>query len=126
MTPEGQIKSQICDYLSLRRDVFFWVQESQGTFDSKRGVFRKKNSKYQMNGIPDILCMVKVGTLPPIFVGLEVKSAKGSQTESQKQFEKTYKAFGGIYFVVRSPEETQEALKKAITQIKGQIPIRTT
>lgn len=79
-----------------------------------------------MNGIPDILCMVKVGTLPPIFVGLEVKSAKGSQTESQKQFEKTYKAFGGIYFVVRSPEETQEALKKAITQIKGQIPIRTT
>lgn len=125
MTPEGQIKNQICEYLSLRKDVFFWVQESQGTFDSKRGIFRKKNSKYQMNGIPDILCMVKIGTLPPIFVGLEVKSKKGSQTDSQKQFEKAYKSFGGPYFVVRSPEETKDALIQAIAYIKGQIPIRT-
>lgn len=125
MTPEGSVKNSICSYLEFRRDVFFWSQESVGQWDKKKKLFRKKNSKYQRNGIPDILCMIRVGTLPPIFIGLEVKAGKNKQTESQIQFEKDYKQFGGLYFVVRNVEETKNALEISIKAIKGSIPVRS-
>lgn len=124
MSPEGAIKKAICDYLSFRQDCFFWVQESQGTYDAKMGGFRKKKSAYQRNGVPDILCMMSVGTLPPIFIGLEVKTKSNKQTPSQIQFEKEYKEFGGLYYVVRSAEEAQLALRNATQLIKSRIPAR--
>lgn len=124
MTPEGSLKRDICTYLIRRPDTFFWVQSSTGQWDQKKKLFRKKRSKFERNGIPDILCFLRVGTLPPIMVGLEVKHGKNPQTESQIKFEKDFKAFGGIYFVVRSIEDTQKALRCAEQIIKSQIPAR--
>lgn len=124
MTPEGLIKRQICEYLELRSDIFFWNQESIGQFNKKRGIFLKKKSRFQKNGVPDIICLIRVGTLPPIMIGLEVKSPKGKQTESQMEFERDYKTFGGFYYVVRSPAEASRALSDATQLIKSRIPVR--
>lgn len=118
MTPEGQIKNNICEYLSYRRDCFFWVQESQGTFDPKTKRFRKKKSKFQRNGIPDIILNFKFMSYPPVMVGLEVKDIGKKQTESQIIFEKDYKSFGGFYFVVRSIEDTKHALNLVENHIR--------
>lgn len=119
MSPEGAIKKSICDYLSFRQDVFFWVQESQGTFDPRTRRFRKKNSEYQRNGIPDILLCLKILNFPPVLLGLEVKTKSNKQTDSQIKFEKDYKSFGGFYFVVRSIDDVQQALQIATQQIKS-------
>ena len=108
---ESEIKREICDYLALRRDLFFWVQESQGTFDPRKKIFRKKNSKYQKNGVPDINVFMKFHTWPLVYVGLEVKRKKGVQTPSQLEFEIDFKKFGGFYFVIRSSEDARKALK---------------
>ncbi len=121
MSPEGAIKKAICDYLSYRYDCFFWIQESQGTFDPRTRRFRKKKSEYQRNGIPDILLCLKVLNFPPVLIGLEVKTKTNKQTDSQIKFEKDFKAFGGFYFVVRSVSDVFDALDLATQQIKSTI-----
>ncbi len=110
MTPEGQIKADICAWLSWKPFVFFWVQESVGQYDVKSGKFRAKKSKYQRNGIPDIILLYRYKAFPPIFVGLEVKAPKGKQTDSQVQFQTDLERFGSYYFVVRSIDDTKNAL----------------
>lgn len=120
MTPEGDIKKSICDYLAYRSDLRFWVQESQGTYDPNAGKFRKKKSKYQMNGISDIIVLMKYSNLPPFFVGLEVK-AKSKQTESQIAFQKLIQEIGGLYFVVHSVEESIESLNHAAKIVGDEI-----
>ena len=118
MTPEGAIKKAICQYLERCQDIFFWVQESQGTFDTRRKIFRKKNSKYQRNGVPDINVFLKYGKIV-FYVGLEVKSETGKQTKSQIDFESDFKEFGGFYFIVRSPEDAQKAVNAARLHIRS-------
>ncbi len=119
---EGAVKRQICEYLACRQDVFFWMQESVGTFDPRLGIFLKKNSKFQKNGIPDIILLFKVSTLPPIFVGFEVKYGRNGQSDSQIEFEKDLKSFGGFYFVVRSVDQVKWALKRTEEIIRSKIP----
>ena len=48
MTPEGEIKKAICEYL-LARGVFFWVQQA-GKIPG-----RINRSKFLRNGVADIL-----------------------------------------------------------------------
>lgn len=126
MTPEGAIKKAICEYLSYCQDVFFWQQDSTGTFDPRTKKFRKKKSPYQRNGIPDIICLIKMNGLV-CFLGLEVKSDTGRQTESQKQFELELFNFSGQnwpYAVVRDPEEAKMALDHARRAIKSRMTIK--
>ena len=98
---ESGIQSAICDYLELNRH-FFWRQNTAPAFDWKTKQFRKM-PKHAMRGIPDII-LVQQG----LFVGLEVKSAIGKQSEDQKAFEKNLKDAGGRYYVVRSIEDVQK------------------
>jgi len=121
VTPEGEIKKSICDYLAYRKDMRFWVQESQGTYDAKTKRFRKKNSKYQINGVPDIIIQYKYSNLPAFFIGLEVKSKTGSLTDSQKKFSDVSKDFGSLYFVVRSVEDAINSINIATKQISEEI-----
>jgi len=58
-----------------------------------------------MNGTPDII-VVHQGR----FIGLEVKTAVGRPTDSQKLFGQLCEDNGGVYAVVRSVEEVQAVL----------------
>lgn len=117
MTPENKIKNSICEYLSYRPDIFFWPQETQGTFDPIRKVYRKSNNKYKRIGIPDIIVLMRINNTP-IFIGLEVKTKTGRQTPSQVQFESDLGRFTpGFYFVVRDVSQVIEALKQIYVKI---------
>lgn len=122
MTPEGRIKLAISHYLARRPDCFFWWQESVGQYDKKLGGFRKKKGRFQRNGVPDILVFLKVGSFPPVFVGLEVKTKTGTQTESQKKFEIDSKAFGSFYFVVRSIEDAHKSIELVKSHVMSLTP----
>lgn len=97
---ESEIQSSICDYLAIKR-YFFWRNNNIPSFDSKTGRVRNM-PKYSRNGVPDII-LIKDGK----FIGLEVKSEKGRQSDSQKQFQQDLEQSGGSYYIVRSIEDVQ-------------------
>lgn len=95
---ESGIQLAICDYLALRKH-FFWRQNTTPIYNSELKRFRAM-PKHSKNGLPDII-IIKDGK----FIGLEVKTNKGSQQQSQKDFEEGCRKVGGEYYVVRSVEE---------------------
>ncbi|MEK0431446.1 MAG: hypothetical protein RL139_1250, partial [Gemmatimonadota bacterium] len=48
---------------------------------------------------------------------VEVKSARGRQQPNQRAFGAMVTKYGGLYVVVRSPEEAIEAVEKALKGI---------
>ena len=62
-----------------------------------------KNNK---PGAPDIIVCYQGN-----YVGLEVKSKKGRQSDSQKDAEERILDAGGEYHIVRSVEDVQEIIK---------------
>jgi hypothetical protein len=101
MALEKEIQLAICEYLTLKRH-FFWRQNVIPPFDKKTGFYRPM-SKYSMTGIPDII-LVKNGQ----FWGLEVKTAKTTQSDNQREFEKKVTQAGGKYYVVRDVKDVQD------------------
>ncbi len=84
----------------------FWVNSSTGIYDPKKGIFRKARSKYQMNGVADIL-----GIYCCIPLAIEVKSVKGVMSSEQRLFLNNFSAFGGIAILARSVDDVEKALK---------------
>lgn len=62
-------------------------------------------------GLPDVIVII-----PPNgkFLGLEVKNAKGKLRESQVRFAEKITNVGGVYRVVRSLEQAQDAVAQAL------------
>lgn len=102
---EKDVEKSICDWLRIK-GFFFWKQPSSGYFDTTRRTFRKHTSPYVRCGVPDII-VVKEGK----FIGLEVKSATGRQSTAQEDFERDLRIAGGVYFLVRSIEDVENALR---------------
>jgi hypothetical protein len=55
-------------------------------------------------GWPDITGLKHGGR----FIGVECKTAKGRQSEDQKQYQSLIESRGGIYFLVRSLEDLKD------------------
>ncbi len=63
--------------------------------------------KFGVKGCPDILgLMAPTGRL----LGIEVKAAKGHQSEDQERFERILTTFGGLYVLARSVADVDQAL----------------
>lgn len=82
----------------------FWTNDT-GTAKSMDG---KRVIRFGLPGSPDI-----IGCLDGMFIGIEVKTATGSQQKNQKAFEKAIKSVGGFYAVARSPAEAVSVLMEA-------------
>lgn len=113
---ESDIEFSICQWLFLK-GYSFWKQPTRGYFKGKVGkdasgkqvmvgTFRKDRNPYVGVGVSDIIVIYK-----GLFVGLEVKSESGTQSKEQIEFEALVKRAGGFYFVVRSIEDAQAALR---------------
>ena len=63
------------------------------------------------SGMADILCTHVVEKIP-VIVWLEVKSAKGKMSSSQIAFRDTVRKHRGHYYVVRSIEDVENALRE--------------
>lgn len=98
---ESQIVSAICDYLALKK-YLFWRNNNIPVFDQGRGKWRAM-PKHTMRGLPDIE-MILAGQ----FVGLEVKRPKGVQSPFQKLFQQRCEMAGGRYHIVHSIDEVQK------------------
>jgi hypothetical protein len=102
---ESEIQNTICDYLALREKqkmLLYWRQNTGAIYDVKNGIHRAM-PKHAKKGVPDI-CVIKKGK----FIGLEVKSATGKQSDDQKLFELFVTDNGGFYYLVRSLEDVRK------------------
>ncbi len=91
---ESYVQRQILDYLALKR--VFHYRNNSGAFKRDDGHFYR----FGALGSPDIICVVDGR-----YVGIEVKQAKGRQSEHQKEFEKNLEAAGGRYILAYSLED---------------------
>jgi hypothetical protein len=66
-------------------------------------------------GGADLICVGPGG----VFMGLEVKSLSGEQREAQRAFEAAVVARGGVYRLVRSPEEAMAWLEELRAAARG-------
>lgn len=57
-------------------------------------------------GLPDVIACIKGA-----FIGIELKSITGRQSPSQKTAQQQIEALGGKYWLIRTPEQFEQALK---------------
>ena len=98
---ESEIQRQILDYLALKR-IFHYRNNSGAMVSEYKG--KKRFMRFGATGSPDIVCVIKGQ-----YVGLEVKTPKGKQSEHQKAFQKKLEAAGGRYLLVRSFDDVVAA-----------------
>ena len=114
MGSEKEIENSILAYLKSLPDCFAWKNQSTGVYDPTRGVFRKSNNKFHINGVSDIL-----GIYKGKFLAIEVKTPKNkTRPAHQKAFISEVNKRGGIAFFATSIEEVKENLVK-VTKNSG-------
>jgi len=101
MILESAIQKQILDYIR-RLGFYAWKNNNTGIFDPKRKVFRTVETK----GVSDIIAIKN-----SLVLFIEVKTEKGVQSDSQKEFQAEIEKHGGIYILARSIEDVSEWLK---------------
>jgi hypothetical protein len=94
---EGEVQSSICEYLVLKR-IVFWRQNNFPPADLKGGFYRKM-PPYSVKGVSDIIA-IKNGKA----YFLEVKD-QAKQSKDQKTFEEMVTRGGAVYAVVRSIDD---------------------
>jgi len=99
---ESDIQYAICEYLAMR-GYFFFRENNVAVFDRKDGRFRAM-PKYSMYGVSDIL-LLHDGTL----YAIEVKTPRGRQSAHQKRFQEYVENNGGVYLLVTSIDDVQQA-----------------
>lgn len=99
---ERDIQRTICDWLTLKR--IFWYRQNSGamagTHNGKRRFFR-----FGWPGAPDIIAVIDGR-----YVGIEVKSTKGCQSQAQFHFQKSLEKAGARYILARSIEDVERGL----------------
>jgi hypothetical protein len=101
-----------CGYLA-------WKNSTQGTYDVAAGRYRALSSR-SMKGVADIICVVPIGGLG-ITIFLEVKTFKGKQSDAQKDFERSLRAVGGYYGVIRSVDDAMDVINSVKTHVSNHI-----
>ena len=103
---EKDIQSAICEYLFDMKKYYGWRQNNTPVVQKEAGGgFRfRRMPKYAKKGVPDIFLMLRNGRM--IFI--EVKTASGSLSEHQIEFQKECKRLGFEYLVARSLDDVLE------------------
>lgn len=93
---ETDILRAVCDYLQMRKSkgYLFWRANNIGMYDGKD---YRPLPKYSMLGVPDIN-LIYNGQ----YIGLEVKTKVGTQSDNQKEFERRCREAGAEYYIIRS------------------------
>lgn len=103
--PEALIQKQITDYLTYRN--FFWWRNNTGAMASPSNDGHKRRFiRFGKKGSPDIFVLFL-----RVLFGIEVKAEKGSQTDSQKQYEIDFKEAGGVYVLAKGKNALHSVLE---------------
>jgi len=129
---EIQIQKAIKDYLQIleNQGKLMFLRNQAGGYATKEGHYIKMGKK----GSPDLLVWVKSGKSIPVSVispdtdwieienlraiALEVKSATGTQSKDQKEWQDKFEKLGGEYYIVRSVDEVIDIMKGEINEGK--------
>jgi hypothetical protein len=95
MTASNLLKRLIISDLTSRGHVA-WNNNTMGVYDKERRCFRKNKDRSAI-GTADIVCCLKGG----LYLELEVKIGKDTQSTAQQLHERAVKQAGGLYFVVK-------------------------
>lgn len=98
---ENKIQNAVLKHL-LQQGIFAWRQGNHSIWDPKMNGYREHTG---LKGVPDILSVINGQ-----FVGWEIKTPRGRQSEHQFAFQKRLERNGGRYILVRSLDEAKEAL----------------
>ena len=93
--PESIIQKSCLDwlkYLQKTQDIVF--------FRANSGAFKTIQGRYVKTGTPGLsdICVIK----DAVFYGVEIKTATGRMSQSQKDFRARLELAGGIYVLCRS------------------------
>lgn len=99
---EHEIQNEILVYVTQLPNTFAFRMNTGATKVGDRFV------SFGLKGQPDIFAIISGR-----FVGIEVKAAKGRQSEAQKNWEENCTQAGGLYVLARSVEDVQNFLKAA-------------
>tara|TARA_R110002020_G_scaffold293187_1_gene508609 strand:+ start:176 stop:559 length:384 start_codon:yes stop_codon:yes gene_type:complete len=102
---EAQIQYAIQRWALWKQDIQIWRINVIGV-PLKKGGYRPSTNP----GMADLHLTLWVEGIP-ISAWLEVKRARAYQNKNQKKFETQIKDHGGFYFVVRSIDDVEDALK---------------
>lgn len=104
---EKAIETQILHFLAAHR-IKAWKTENQGTYDAKKGIYRRKSGPGRTLGISDIIGLLSNGRL----FAIEVKSKTGRLSEHQAIFLDEIKRNNGIAILARSIDDVIQAFKE--------------
>lgn len=112
---EHNIQKAICVYLgmSLPKDAAFWAVPNGG---NRPDIITKNGRKFSLEGARLKAEGVRPGVADLMIlwggrlICLEVKTAKGRQSEAQKAWEQHITTCGALYRVVRSVDEVKDFL----------------
>jgi hypothetical protein len=107
-TSERQIQHEILSTLGSRPDLAMIWRNNTG----KARSLHDPNVvvSFGVPGSPDIIGFLRNGR----FLGIEVKAARGNQSEQQRRFQARCEQMGGLYVLARSVDDAMTAVSKAL------------
>jgi len=116
---ESKIITSICSYLQYLENMnkLIFIRNNTGCFINPKGNFYRMGK----TGSPDILIFLTTNNKFAT-IGLEVKNFTGKQSNSQKEFQKKFEIIGGIYFLIRSLNETEKIINYAFKKDLYKLP----
>ena len=113
--PEAILHRAVAQYLKATlRPPSFWTTFPAGGGGRIRGAQLKRLGL--VAGFPDIIVIHPVASagseLGAWLVGIELKAPKGRQSDEQKAVQRAFEQAGGFYYVCRSVDEVEDALRQ--------------
>ena len=106
-TPESLVLHAILDYLAAERVLAFRMQTGVAEIEGRRVVFGTPGMA-DILACPDRLC--DDGDWRPSYLWIEVKAARGAQSEFQRSFQAQVEDHGHDYLIARSIDDVREYL----------------
>ena len=101
VTCESDIQALILIYVTSLPGSFGFRMNTGAVQDSGRFI------RYGVPGQPDIFLILKGR-----FIGIEVKTRTGRQSEAQKQWQRNCERAGGLYILARSVHDVEVRLRE--------------
>ena len=96
---ESATQKAILEWLAWKH-IFHYRNNSGAFVDSNKHFYR-----FGAIGSPDIVCVINGQ-----YVGIEVKAAKGRQSDNQKEFQRQLETAGGKYILAYSIDDVERGL----------------
>lgn len=101
---EAQIQQQILVAFGARPNVRLW------RYNTGKVEVKGRWIQFGINGAPDLQGILTLPNGTGAWLGVEVKSAKGKQSDRQQAFDKMVRQFGGCYILARDVDTVEKGI----------------